>query len=203
MPNQTQVEENGAGYLEYLRIAAPIAALICVAILYHSAATASWSRMAAEWLRDVAAAGIAPFPVGAYFVADGWLGLRRATAAARWPCAKGRIESSSVRRSYASPARCYYAPVVFYRYTVADRAFDGHAFQSVGTAYASEAEARAITGRYPAGAEVTVHYDPQRPWIGMLDLGNRAARRRILIGAACLVAPIIFATLAAWDNSFF
>jgi hypothetical protein len=203
VPSQTQLEENDPGYLEYLRIAAPIAALIGVAILYHSAGTASWSRPLAEWLRDLAASAIAPFPVGAYFVADGWLGLRRAIAAARWPCAHGRVEASSVRPSYASVAKCYYAPVVSYRYTVADRAFDGHAIQSVGTAYASEAEAKAIASRYPAGAEVTVRYDPQRPWIAMLELGNRAARRRMVIGAACLAAPFIFATLAAWHNSFF
>lgn len=203
MPSLSELEDNGTGYLEYLRIAAPVAALIGVAILYHSAGTASWSRTLAEWLRDLAASAIAPFPIGVYLMADGWLGLRRATAAARWPSAKGRIESSSIRRSYASPARCYYAPVVSYRYAVADRAFDGHAFQSVGTAYSSQAEAQAIVDRYPAGAEVTVHYDPQRPWIGMLDLGNRAARRRMLIGAACLAAPFIFATLAAWHNSFF
>jgi hypothetical protein len=203
VPGSAQREDNDAGHLEYLRIAAPAAALLCVAILYHSAATASWSRMVAEWLRDVAAAGVVPLPFGAYFVADGWLGRRRATAAAHWPCVNGTVISSSVRQSYSSPARCYYVPVASYRYTVADRAFEGHAIQSVGTAYSSETEAKAIAGRYAAGAEVAVRYDPQRPWIAMLDLGNRAARRRMLIGAACLAAPFIFATLAAWHNSYF
>ena len=199
MPSPTRIDEDGTEIFDYVRIAAPAAALVGVAILYRSADAESLSRMVAEWLRFVAVGGIVPFPVGAYFVADGWLGLRRAAAAVQWPCARGTIEESDVSRSFGS----YYVPTVSYRYAVDGIDFMGEAIQSVRAAYSSETRAREVAARYPIDAEIDVRNDPQRPWSSLLELGNGAARRRMFIGAVCLVAPIIFATLAAWNNSFF
>jgi hypothetical protein len=155
--------------------------------------------MAAEWLGFVAAVGITTFPFGAYMIVDGWLALRRASAAVRWPHAKGKIESSEVRQSLGS---AYYAPEVTYRYTVDDTDFIGETIQSTRIGF-SETEAREIAGQYPVGAEVEVRYDPQCPSSCMLELGPGAGRGRIFVAAVCLAAPVVFATLAVWHNSYY
>jgi hypothetical protein len=182
---------------DVLRFAAPVAAFIGTALLWRSGQSGRWNAMAAEWLGFVAAGGIAAFPFGTYMVVDGRLALRRAAAAVRWPRTKGKIESSEVCQSFGSR---YYAPDVTYRYTVDDTDFIGETIQSTRVGL-SETEAREIAGRYPVGAEVDVRYDPQRPWSCMLELSPGAGRGRIVVGAACLAAPVVFATLAVWQNS--
>jgi hypothetical protein len=184
---------------DLLRYAAPVAAFIGTGLLWRSGQSGSWNAMATEWLGFVAAGGIAAFPFGVYLIVDGCLALRRASAAVRWPRAKGKIESSEVCQSFGSR---YYAPEVTYRYTVDDTDFIGETIQSTRVGF-SETEAREIAGRYPVGAEVKVRYDPQRPWSCMLELSPGAGRGRIIVGAVCLAAPVVFATLAVWQNSYY
>jgi hypothetical protein len=197
MQSQAQLDNDDPAILEYLRIAAPVAALIVVALVYQSAGWGSWSPAVAEWLRFIAAGGLLPFPLAAYCVADGWLGLRRASAAVHWPCARGTIEASDVGPSFGS----YYVSRVSYRYKVDGDEFVAADIQSVRIAYSSETLAREVAARYPVGAGIDVRYDPQRPWSSLLELGNEAARRRMFIGAVCFAGPVLFATLAAWANS--
>ncbi len=127
--------------------------------------------------------------------------LLRARIAAGWPTAKGTVLSSGVGTSYASYGAFFYAPRVSYRYEVGGVAFEGSSIQSTRAAYASEQQALAISARFPASAEVIVHYDPQDPSAAMLDLGNDAARRRIVIGLVAFCAPVVVAGLITWLNS--
>jgi hypothetical protein len=185
---------------DLMRFAAPVVVLIGTGLLWRSGQSGHWSPMVTEWLNFVGAGGILPFPVAAYFIVDGCLALRRASAAVGWPRTRGKIESSEVR---PSGGYGYYVPDVSYSYAVDGTFFTSDAIQSTRIASSSEAEAREIAARYPVGAEVDVRYDSRCPESSVLELGGGAARGRMIIAAIMIAAPIIFATLAAWKNSFY
>jgi hypothetical protein len=90
--------------------------------------------------------------------------------AAAWPTAPGIVVSSEVVTRAMGGGRVL-LPVVTYRYEVA-----GAALESIGlrvgapALFNSRARAQALADRYPAGSQVTVHYDPASPTIAALDL---------------------------------
>jgi len=180
-----------------LRFAATAAALIGTGLRWRSGLTGHWSPMVAEWLGFVGAMGIVVFPIAAYFVIDGCLALRRASAAVNWPRARGTIESSAVRRG----GRGFYFADVSYRYAVEGASFTSDAIQSARMG-CSKVEAHEIAARYPVGAEVDVRYDPRAHGSSMLELGPGAARGRMILAGVMFAAPIIFATLGVWHNSY-
>lgn len=100
---------------------------------------------------------------------------RRARAALAWPAAGGRIVESRVeeKRLPGDRPNVRFAPRITYEYTV-----DGHTYRSDRIAFAevfwslARRAAAAKVARYPAGAEVTVYYDPQRPDQAVLERGR-------------------------------
>lgn len=183
---------------DLIRFTALVGALIATGLLWRSGMTGNWSPMVAEWLGFVDAMGIFLFPFAAYSLADGWLARRRASAAVSWPRARGTIESSRVRLTSFKFA--LYVADVSYRYAVKGTDFTGDAIQATRVA-SFKSTAREIAARYPVGAEVDVRYDPSRPRSSMLELGNGAARGRMILGAVTFAAPPILAALGVWHNS--
>lgn len=115
-----------------------------------------------------------------------FVGHRRYLARANaWPVAAGEVVSSTVeqRRSMENgKTRTTYLPIVEFAYTV-----DGHRLHSrqvkLGLEVSgSESLAQGISDRYPVGAPVEVHYDPQDPSNAALE--NPTETNWILLGVA-------------------
>ncbi len=94
---------------------------------------------------------------------------RRAAAVPHWPRAEGAIITSRVRVIPDGPPT-WHQLEISYRYVAGGRSrratcirlgYDGRE--------TDPARARAILERYPAGAPVTVYYDPRRPWEAALE----------------------------------
>jgi hypothetical protein len=112
--------------------------------------------------------------VGAIIIGVGWLLHLRAQSHGRraqaWPTTQGTVLSSEV---VAVPVmgNTMLTPAVTYRYEVA-----GQALESAGLrigephVFNTPAKAKALADKYPAGAAVTVHYDPAKPASTALDL---------------------------------
>ncbi|HLH90073.1 MAG TPA: DUF3592 domain-containing protein [Xanthobacteraceae bacterium] len=180
-----------------MRLAALVVALIATGLLWRSASTLDWSPKVAEWMGFVGAMGICMFPFAAYMLVDGWVARRRASDAVSWPHARGTIASSRVRLTSFKFA--LYMADVTYRYAVKGTDFTGNAIQATRIA-SSKSTAREIAARYPVGAEVDVRYDPRSPGSSMLELGDGAARGRMIMAAIFFAVPIILATLGVWYN---
>lgn len=91
-----------------------------------------------------------------------WLARSRRPAAARslaadWPHTSGTVLSATVQVSQKGAAR-QETPLVLYAYQVGDEVFQGNRVRVRGVADAS-----GTVSRYPAGACVTVYYDPANP----------------------------------------
>lgn len=92
---------------------------------------------------------------------------RRAHA---WPTTSGRVVSSQVRKVEMGGGAAL-TPAVVYSYDVGGKTYRSGAVR-VGHPpfYNTSRKAEAAAARYPAGADVTVHYDPAAPTIAALDL---------------------------------
>jgi hypothetical protein len=123
----------------------------------------------------------APLGMSAAAVAArAWRGQRRANAARAWPRTTGRVLSSNVREVMVRTRSSVgittyrmttgYVPYVVYTYVVdgaqyqAERLRMGESISSSDTRAAEQAVAR-----YPAGADVTVYYNPADPADATLD----------------------------------
>ena len=122
----------------------------------------------------------------------------RVSRAARWPATPGIVSSSGVEAiqstidDSASRATTWQAKVE-YGYEVAGHRYVGRQITLGVARSGSRAAAEAIAARYPAGAAVTVHYDPANP--GDAALEHSAAVR--LVPLAVGVALIAFALYLA------
>jgi hypothetical protein len=149
------------------------------------------------------------FPPGAvvqgvlFFTAAGLLmtlflvsSLRRSLASARWPTTTGKILSSIAEqhRALASGGRgrtvAVWSPVVEYSYRAQGGDHHGCRVAFGGDVAGSRDLAEAIAARYPAGREVTVHFDPDNPSFAVLE-------PRVAFAWPTLVLTVVFFA-AAW-----
>jgi hypothetical protein len=105
-------------------------------------------------------------------------GMQRASARARqWPTAPARIEKSGVRtyeeRDRSSKGttrlRTLVRPDVVYSYAVAGVTYRGDKVSIIRSSTNQDAFARKVAARYPVGAELKVHYNPDNPSDSALD----------------------------------
>lgn len=120
---------------------------------------------------------------------------RRMAAVSQWPSTMGTVSTSYLERRSSSDSGYTNYPVVQYSYQVSGQAYQGMKIApgpEVGGTGAGK-----VVGRYPAGAQVMVFYNPQNPADAMLE--TKAAAQWILWLilivfdiALCGVIPIIW-----------
>ncbi len=95
--------------------------------------------------------------------------MRRKTAiVSRWPSAAGTVIASFLERRRSSNNRGFVNyPVVQYSYQVGGQMYAGTKI-APGLAVGGSGAA-GVVARYPAGAQVTVYYDPQNPSDAVLE----------------------------------
>jgi len=128
---------------------------------------------------------------------------RQAAAASKWPVTTGRIVSSTVEhyRTRVGGARSgtlttFYEPVVEYSYRVNGREYHSSQLSFGGRVAGSEQLAQAKAAQYPAGTEVSVHYDPDNPTNAVLDL-------KIAYATPLLALAVVFFGLALFFSGVF
>jgi uncharacterized protein DUF3592 len=145
--------------------------------------------MTSDWI--LLLIGPAFFLLGCLMI---WFGLRNrklAKASKSWPSAAGKIVVSQVMRSYdAETKRDTYSADVQYEYTVGGETLRGKRVQ-FGAGWSTNTARRpaeALVARYPAGAAVSVFYDPAAP--SQCTLEQSASGSNIvlfIIGAAFII----------------
>jgi hypothetical protein len=129
---------------------------------------------------------------------------RQAAAAVQWPVAAGTVVAAEVikRISKSDDELDSYIPRVSYAYAVNGGAYEGNLIR-IGleeSGYIREQQARDHLARYPVGATLAVRYDPKKPEIAVLELGQVGAARYLLAGvllAAVGVGAVVFAIWSA------
>ncbi len=109
-----------------------------------------------------------------------------------WIAAEGEVTESTIKSTRDSDGT-HFSPAIRYAYRVdgrdfvGTRVFLGDAYSETDTTYANK-----YVARYPAGAKVTVYYNPREPSSAVLQRG--AFKKTYLF----LTFGIGFASFAAW-----
>lgn len=121
-------------------------------------------------------------------------------AIAAWPRAPGRIESASIasetgtardREGYETTYRVHHL-VVRYHYTVDGRIYPGDRVAR----FAPPTSRPPDLARYPAGAAVSVYYDPRDPSLAYLEVRRSGAAVLLAaMGAGFLAIGVLVAAL--------
>jgi hypothetical protein len=123
---------------------------------------------------------------------------RTAMTAARWPTTTGTILSSIAEshRTLVPGGRgqtaILWSPVVEYNYRVQGRDYHGSRLAFGGDVSGPRHVAEAIVARYPAGREVSVHFDPANPSFAVLEARVAFAWPTFMIAAAFFAAALFF-----------
>ena len=120
---------------------------------------------------------------------------RRMAAVSQWPSTMGTVNASYLERRSSSEGGSTNYPVVQYSYQVGGQAYQGMKIApgpEVGGTGAGK-----VVGRYPAGAQVMVFYNPQNPSDAVLETKAPAQWLMWLLlvifdCALCGVIPIIW-----------
>ena len=123
-------------------------------------------------------------------IAGAWLFHRlvaaRADVAAHWPTVAGTVTASRYQETPETTTdgdtRVRYFANVAYRYAVGDRTFTSEriAFHGIDT-HARLIDVQAIVDRYPVGATVTVHYNPDAPGEAVLEVRRPGLATPLLV----------------------
>ena len=137
--------------------------------------------------------------VGLIFVIIGLITRGRINAATKWPSVQGAVLKSEVadrsttiktgehRRTNVE----LYEPVVEYQYIVNGTTFTGKRL-SFGSTRLHYEDAQAVAGRYPAGAQVPVYYNPKNPRDARLEVTSQGATAQLILGIIFGVVGIIW-----------
>lgn len=98
----------------------------------------------------------------------------RAQKSNSWPYVMGEVVYSDVERRSDEDGTTYSAEVE-YEFTVADRLLSGNLVKFGETSSSNSSHARRIVNRYPVGSEVRVFYDPNDPYLSVLEPGVHAS----------------------------
>jgi hypothetical protein len=118
--------------------------------------------------------------LGLYLFGIGLRNVGRGMASSRWPRAAGKVVRSDTHEQHDADRKTgdvsvtYSADTVI-QYEAAGKRYSTnliHFGQTLGSGDASEAELQRL--RYPVGGEVSVSYDPNRPWIAAARPGLHA-----------------------------
>ncbi len=134
----------------------------------------------------------------------GGLGLskyRSGQASAEWPTVSGTISSGRVQ-SHRRDGRTEYMPQVQYSYQVGNRTFTGTRITVSDVYQRNRGSAEDILRKFPAGATVTVYYDPDDPAMAVLEQGMPGNVKVLLgAGAGCLVLAVLIGISAVRSGS--
>ena len=148
--------------------------------------------------------------VGAgYFVAWEWgrPALARAQESADWSRTQGWVETSRVERFSPTGGRVEPRLELSYSYTVQGETYTGDRVRlPVPIPGVLEDGPQQLTGRYPAGLQVDVFYDPEDPSRAVLEPGAPAAAYLPIVGgvllalagAAAFAAGVVSGIKRAW-----
>jgi Protein of unknown function (DUF3592) len=131
--------------------------------------------------------------IGGVCVRVGWRQSRLGEATRDWPTTSSQVSSAEVvkKTGYNDGEYQYYAPEIRYSYTVNGVSYTGQTIK-FGTEvhYSGEELARERLTPYPVGTAPQVRYDPARPEISALEIGQFGGGRLVLFGAFWLLLAL-------------
>lgn len=136
--------------------------------------------------------------IGIFLIMFSLRSRRKAEASQGWPSVPGQVTAAVIKRSVSTDddghTQVSYYPAVEYAYQVGEQSYLGKRLAFGGVmAYKSEARAATVLQRYPAGAQVTVYYDPEKPADAVLERTAGGFKWGLAVGVVCLLLGVCIA----------
>jgi hypothetical protein len=116
------------------------------------------------------------FPFGAFFYAQSRWNMARARASRDWPTVKGVVQADEVEQRQSS-FYVFYKLALRYRYEVGGTSYDGDRVQFGPARVTARELIETLAAKYPPGAQVNIHYDPNAPSMAVLETSDEMAQQ--------------------------
>jgi hypothetical protein len=134
------------------------------------------------------------FPFSAFAVAHCCWNGARVRASVGWPTVTGRVERSEAEYGMGLYGG-YWRLALAYRYTVGGREYEGDRLLFATLRFNRKDVAERLADKCPAGADVTVNYDPNDPVTAVLDASDELAWNDAWRAWLLLALPFIISVL--------
>lgn len=125
-----------------------------------------------------------------------WFFLRRqAQASLRWPSVPGRIIDSRLVSTRNSDGVDGFEPSITYAYVAGGMSLQANRVTIGGY------KTRSLLQKYPAGTDVQVFYDPNKPASAVLEPGGRGLTVLLIIGIGVMIFGIVMGIVAGGSNT--
>jgi len=122
--------------------------------------------MSATWIA-IGSIGFTMLIFNAIFLGIILNARRKAAKASEWPSTTGTVKTSMLEARSDSEGGTFNYPVVVYTYKVMGQEYEGRRV-APGVQWGGTGAER-VVARYPAGSQVTVSYDPEKPSDALLE----------------------------------
>jgi len=150
-------------------------------------------------LQAFAILGAMLFPCAAFLYAQGEWNRVQARASRAWPTVPGVVQESRIDHKQTQYTRLHRL-VLRYRYEVGRDGYDGDMAEFGPSWVRAKDSIEALAQKYPVGAKVTVHYDPNDPKTSVLDVSDAMARQNNWRIWLFVVFPFALAVVVAIVN---
>jgi uncharacterized protein DUF3592 len=153
------------------------------------------------FLQSLGILGAMCFPFGAFLFARRKWNQSRARLSRTWPTVPGQVQSSEMERRITGLPAVLWRLALSYSYRVSENSYRGDAVQ-FGAKYVSSKELiQAQAKKYPPGAAITVHYDPDDPGTSVIETSDEMARQNSWQIWLYFLTPIVISIVVAIKNS--
>jgi hypothetical protein len=140
-----------------------------------------WVDQPVTFVQAFVTLGTMCFPFAAFYAARLQWNVARSCASAGWPTVPGKVEQSRIAKSRIAKSQgqwaAFYRLALAYRYEVGGQEYEGDTVQFGPRRVTAQDLIERLADKYPAGAQVTVHYDPDDPATAVLETSDEMARQ--------------------------
>jgi|SRR5579862_6309232 hypothetical protein len=182
---------------------APAAALLLPAIaiwLLGGYENFEWVDQPVTFIQGLGILGPMFFPLGAFFYAQSRWNVARARASRRWPTVPGTVLADEVERRQG-PFLMFYKLMLRYRYEVGGNSYEGDRIQFGPARVTAKQLIEMLAEKYPPGAQVNVHYDPNDPSTAVLETSEEMAQQNRWRIWFFFAGPFLFSSVVAVKNA--
>ena len=191
-------DQNAVAFWEWVMTVGPPAACVlplAVSWLFGGFVDFQWINQPVTLLQSFAILGAMCFPFAAFFAARNQWNVSRARASVTWPTAPGMVETSKIERRLTKNGTLYRLALT-YGYRVDGNSYEGDTVEFGPPRVRAEELIEGLAKKYPAGAKVAVHYDPDDPATSVLETSDEMAwqdqwRIWLLVAAPFLISIFV------------
>jgi hypothetical protein len=140
------------------------------------------------------------FPFGVFFYAQSRWNMARARASRRWPTVPAVVQADEVEQRQSS-FFVFYKLALHYRYEVGGTSYEGDRVQFGPARVTARELIETLAAKYPPGAQVDIHYDPNDPSTAVLETSDEMAQQNGWRIGFFLAGPFLLSGVVAIRNA--